>query len=284
MKILGFNLTRFTPYSIYQRRIRPIYDRHARYSGNWQKRFILNVTNICNLQCYSCSAQCDKPMGTTPFRDTPRTQSINHVDKWLTHFEGYRPEYWIRLTGGEPTLTGPDYLEELCEVIHRHGRSVSILTNGARFTECDPWWFEQVVFDNHISNRDAIEKSIAHMKNHEHAYYYVTTTQVHRNLERQRTNHITQGLRCPVWLENISLWRNVVYPCCVLYYLDGWDGNNKIRDSLIDAGWHVENPDLMTVIENWQQTVPAEVVKACLLSCWQGGPNIEYQEVNQREN
>ena len=80
---------------------------------------------------------------------------------------------------------------------------------------------------------------------------------------------ITDGLKCPIWL-GISLWGETVYPCCCLAQMDGFYNVNKIRDSMNDAGWNVKNPDLKETLVNWKETIPAEVVKMCALSCWRG--------------
>lgn len=282
MKVGRYNLTKHTPRSVYERRIRPIFDPHVTGYSNWLKRILVNVTNQCNLACYSCSSLCDRPIGTNSFRMEPITTPLNDIDQLLDRLEGYRPEYYVRLTGGEPTYPGPDYLKEASEIIRGHNRKVSILTNGYRFLETDPWWFDQVTLDNHTINSGLVEKCRRHMTAAKYRYYEIVTTQVHRNLELQRANWVTEGPRCQTWMENPSLWREAVYPCCVLYYLDGWENTDKLHDTLIESGWSIHNPELRSLLENWRETTPVEVAGACVLWCWNGGPNIEYREVTAK--
>jgi len=267
--------------SFIDRRIRSRWNPHLDYHPNWMKRWILNVTNDCNLRCYSCSALCDRPWGTPGFHDRPRQTDLEYVELWLDKLAEFQPEYWVRLTGGEPTLAGPEYLEECAEIVHRHQRNCSLLTNGARFLECDPWWFEQITFDNHVVNQPHIDRCIEYLEREGYpsSQWKVSTNTVHRDLEAQRADHITDGWHCKDMMANLSLWRNVVYPCCVIYYLDGWEETNEIRDSLIAAGWHVYNPDLLEVVRDWRNTLPKEALYHCVTSCWKNGPVKEYHPV-----
>ena len=77
----------------------------------------------------------------------------------------------------------------------------------------------------------------------------------------------TPGVSCPRWLQP-TLWLDVIYPCCGMAQMEGWDNDMILRDSLREAGWTTKNPDLADTMRDWRRTIPAEVIKKCLFSCW----------------
>ena len=283
MKLGKYNLNPHTLNSLYHRHVRPIWDKRLRENSEWQHRFLVLTNNFCNMSCYCCSALCNHPIGSNPFRWKKHVTPLDEVDKFLDLIEDYRPDYWVRLSGGESTLCGPDYLEELCEIIHQHHRNASMLTNGARIQEVDPHWFEFIHLDEHIVNEHQIYDSAEYFKQQGYKRFQILTTKVHRNLALQRKDHVSPGLRCEGWMEAISLWRRTVYPCCVLPFLDGWNNDTKIRDSLLEAGWSIDNPDLADYMRDWKHTTPPQTVYACTLQCWKEGPNIVYKPVSETE-
>ena len=283
MKIGKYNIRRQTPKILWDKHIRKLWDERIRENNIWNKRFLILTNNYCNQACYSCSAKCDTPMGDNPFRFEKHTTPLESIEKFQDLIDGYRPKYWIRLSGGETTLCGPEYLEELCEISHQHKRSVSLLTNGARMLECDPHWFEFIHLDEHLVNHDLIKKIRKHFKEVGFKRYQVWITKEHRDLELQRTNHITQGLKCSDHMDAITLWRDTVFNCCVSPFLDGWNGNTKVRDSMNAAGWNINNPNLVETMEDWINTLPVDAIHACQTQCWKGGPNIKLQPVSKEE-
>ena len=282
MKIGKYTLRKETPRILWQKHIRRIWDPRIRENNIWNNRFLVLTNNSCNIDppCYSCSAKCDTPWGSNPFRWEPHITPLRSIEKFLDLIKGYRPKHWIRLSGGETTLCGPDYIESICEISHQHGRNISLLTNGARMLECDPHWFEFIHLDEHIVNTGLIKEIRKYFKEVGFKRYMVWVTKEHRNLELQRTNHITEGLRCAAHMEAITLWRDTVYPCCVLPFLDGWNGDTKVRDSMNASGWTLNNPNLVETMKNWINTLQADAVFACHTQCWKGGPNLEYQPVS----
>lgn len=280
MKIGKYRLNRYTLQSLYHRHVRPLWDERLRDNSAWQKRFLVLTNNFCDLSCWGCSALSDRPFGSNPFRAERYTQPVKYVRKFLDLIDGYRPKYWLRLSGGESSLCGPEYLKLLTELSHEHNRNISLLTNGARADEIDPHWFDFIHLDEHIVNKDKIYSVAEYYKSVGFKRFQILTTKIHRDLGLQRKHHITKGLRCEAWLEAISLWRDTVYPCCVLPFLDGWNNNTVIRDSLIENGWSINNPDLVDTIKRYVHTIPDEVVYACRYQCWKDGPNIEYHPVS----
>ena len=162
----------------------------------------------------------------------------------------------------------------------QHGRNISLLTNAAKLENIDPDWFEFIHLDEHILNADKIRQARERFKREGYKRYQVWTTKEHRDLELQRKDHITKGLLCQANMEAITLWRDTVYPCCVLPFLDGWNGNPKIRESQIEAGWSIYNPNLVETMENWRNTLLADSVYACHTQCWKDGKNLEYHPVS----
>lgn len=283
MQIGKYKLRRETPKIIWDKRIRPLWDERLRENNVWSKRFLIITNNFCNQSCYSCSALCNRPMRSNPFRFEKHITPIEDIERFLDLIEGYRSKYWIRLSGGEVTLCPPEYIEEIVELTHQHGRNISLLTNAARMNLIDPHIFDFIHLDEHIANHDLIEQTRVQFKKVGYKRYQVWTTKEHRDLEYQRTDHVTKGLLCSAWLEAITLWRNTVYPCCVISFLDGWNNNPLIRESLQEYGWTLDNPDLVKVIEDYKNTTPPQVAYACQLQCWKDGPNLRYQPTSGGE-
>ena len=280
MNIGKYRINRHTASSLYHRHVRPLWDARLRENSEWQRRFLILTNNFCNLSCYSCSSQCNLPEGATPFRETNYVTPLRNIEKFLDLIEGFRPQYWLRISGGESTLCGPEYLREICELGHSHKRNISLLTNGARIKECDPHWFDFIHLDEHIRNEKQIYDAARYFKEKGFSRFQILTTKVHRDLELQRRGHVSPGLHCEEWLNAISLYQDTVYPCCVLPFLDGWNRNTVIRESCKASGFHVDNPTLLKSIENWKKGVHPNLVYACCLQCWKRGKNIEYHSVD----
>lgn len=280
MQLGKYKLRKETPRVIWNKRIRPLWDERLRDNNVWTNRFLIITNNFCNMACWSCSALCNRPIGSNPFRKVKEITPLENIKKFLDLIDGYRPDYWIRLSGGEVTLCEPDYIKAICDLTHEHGRNISLLTNGARMDLVDPDWFEFIHLDEHILNSQTIADTRERFKDIGYKRYQVWTTKEHRDLELQRTNHITKGLRCEANMEAITLWRDTMYNCCVLPFLDGWNGDTKIRDSQLAAGWSIHNPNLVETMENWINTLQADSVFACQTQCWKDGKNLVYNPVS----
>lgn len=246
------------------------------------KRLSVMVTNGCNLECFSCSALCDCPYGSNTFRDVRRDVKVKDLDVWLTLLSDFEPDRWVRLIGGEPTILPPKQMVELVKVIKDHGRQVSICTNGFGIFKLDPFIFDNIDIDNHKINKEVVDKCLQYFREVCYTNYTMLKREMHVDLEIRRKNNISKGLQCNIWYKTLALWEKVTYPCCNLPYLDGWNNNNIIRNSLIEAGWILDNENLIDTILDWRNTIPGDVVKSCSLDCWTGGLNVVWRPITYR--
>lgn len=280
MNIGKYQFNKYTINRIYHRRIRSLWDERFRDNSEGQNSFSIITNNFCNLSCYSCSSQCDKPEGSTPFREKNYITPLHNIEKFLDLIDGFKPHRWLKLSGGESTLCGPEYLKELCEIGHSHKRKLSILTNGARIKECDPYWFDFIQLDEHILNQKQVYEAATYFKQVGFNRFQILPTPFHRDLELQRKDHVSPGLHCEEWLKTISLYQDTVYPCCVLPSLDGWNGDTRIREACRVSGLTIDNPELINAIKSWKKTVHPNLIYACSLQCWKRGTNIEHHPVS----
>lgn len=280
MQIGKYKIRKETPNIVWHKHIRPLWDPRLRENNVWNNRFLVITNNFCNQSCYSCSALCNRPIGSNPFRWKLHVTPIESIAKFLDLIDGWRPKHWIRLSGGEVTLCAPEYVKEICELAHQHNRPISMLTNAARMELFDPHWFDFIHLDEHIVNEQKIYDTARQFKDSGFNRFQIWTTKEHRDLDFQRYDNVTKGLRCEAWLEAVTLWRDTVYPCCVLPFLDGWNGSPKIREALREYGWHIDNPDLVKTICDYPRTTAPHVAYACQLQCWKDGKNLRYQPVS----
>lgn len=265
-----YQLGRGTPRHILNKKVLRRFNKRikTRYEILRMKKIVLNANNYCNLECFSCVSLCDTPMGSNVWRDRPRVMDPEILDRALSELTRYKAYDGVNFAGGEPTAIPVKDLEELASVVRDHGLKVLMLTNGFGVDKLDPWDFDYFTLDDHGINVEAIKRSVAHLNSHGFENYYVHVARIHRNFAKAREIPvITQGLKCPGWMD-LTLWLDLVYPCCGMPQLEGWDNDTVIRIALKKAGWTVENPKLSETLENWRETIPGEVIKKCLFSCW----------------
>lgn len=186
----------------------------------------------------------------------------------MKNIEGYNPKATFLLTGGEPTAIDHGKLEKICDLIHDQGHNIAIMTNGFRLTPTE--WYDYVVLDRHGINDGDIAKWEHHLKQTKHENYEVLDTLWHIDIPYSLEDNITEGARCRAWMNSITLWKDVIYPCCNIMHMAAWDGDfgKKLAPSLRDAGWNVYNPDLVETIRNWRETLPGEAFRVCSIKCW----------------
>jgi len=232
-----------------------------------EKRFIPNkrlgilLNRYCNLNCFSCSA-----IGRNPPKDET---TLDEIQAYIKNIEGYYPESVFMLTGGEPTAIDHGKLEKICSLIHERGHKTAILTNGFRLIPVE--WIDYVVLDRHGINDDAIAKWKKHLKIANRENYDVFDTLWHMDIAYSLKDNITVGARCSSWTNTITLWKDVVYPCCTHMHMAVWDSeilDQKLASNLRDAGWNAYNPDLVETIRNWRETLPGEAFRVCSIKCW----------------
>ena len=246
--------------------------KRIRYSVRfWKNRVVVCVNNYCNLRCYSCASLCHIPMGSNSFRDKPRNTLPAHLDLFLDRIKSYRKNAWVRFVGGEPMMS--PYIEELVDVAHKWGRKTSILTNGHRLVEHDPFIFNHIHLDDHGTNTKTIKQCINYLESKGFKNYKISRVHAHRDLSFRRSRPPKGRCNIQKRMELLTLWQEVVYPCCSMHYVEGWDNHTKGTDLLIEAGWHVNNPDLSKVLTNWKQHFPNKIFNVvCRPGCWKLRP------------
>lgn len=246
------------------------------------KKINLCVNNFCNLQCFSCVSLCDKPMGENVWRDQPRTMNPEILDVALKALMEYDKYEAVTFAGGEPTASPIKELKELAFIVRENDLKSIVLTNGYRVNKLDLWDFDYFVLDDHGINEGDIRSSIRYFKEHGFQRYNVISTRLHRDFSKAREKGIvSRGLHCSGW-GSLTIWKDLIYPCCSMPQLEGWDNDKVVSDSLFKAGWTVSNPDLVDTLKNWKNTIPGEVLKKCYFSCWRD--HKEYEERNIVQN
>ena len=221
------------------------------------------LTTACNLDCFSCGA-----LGMNP-RPKVEYTLLEDIELFLGQMQGIYPDSFIMLTGGEPTLY-PE-LEKVCSLIREYGFKPSMLTNGYKIVPVE--WFDAIMIDYHgESNKLRIEEWKQILKWSD-ILWAMHDKQDHKDIEIAMNGNISHGLRCRTLFEPLTLWKNVIYPCCNIMCLEWWHKDNSVTAGLIDAGWTVDNDDFPATFKNWRDTLPLEFIKMCSLNCWEGSSN-----------
>ena len=282
MQIGSKYVDRFYLKRLYYKFVYPILHPAYKPKDIRRTRFIVNLCNACNLNCFSCSNLMDRPMGSNVYRNHYRETTPEQLDLFLERVKDWKKEAWVRLTGGEPTLIGPSKLQQMVEVCKKHNRRVDMVTNGHRLMELDtPHIFDYLILDDHGINRDKIEEVISWLNTWSYDKFKVITFTAHRDLELQRKDNVSFGPKCVNWLYTTTLWQDLVYPCCVMHSIEGFEDNQEIGESLRRNGYTIDNPHLAETLENWKTTIPNEALRACLFGCWHGGNNIVWKNIEK---
>jgi len=273
MKIGRYSVNRQMPRIVLEKRFLKFFDERIRNKWDWRinGEVGIGITNLCNLKCFSCVSLCDTPLGSNTFRKEKYFLKAETLDLFLQRIEGYCQKKWLTYTGGEATTMKISDLEKLASIGRKYNRNVALVTNAFRLDKLNPFVFDYIRIDSHGElNEKDIQRGVAHLKRVGYKKFSVMETLIHEDYnEAIKERFVTCGLSCNLWM-SLSLWGETVYPCCCLAQMDGFYNVNKIRDALNEAGWTVKNPDLKETVENWKETIPAEVVKMCALSCWRG--------------
>jgi len=227
---------------------------------DFEERMGLFLNRYCNLECFSCGALGMKP--------PPDETTLEEVEAYLTNIEGYNPGITFMLTGGEPTAVDHDKLRKICELVHERGYTTALLTNGFKLIPVK--WIDYIMLDKHGINDADIAKWEDHLKNEKRDIYEYREKRWHMDIPYAMKDNITEGARCGSWMTSLTLWKDVVYPCCNLMCVAWWNGDidQDLAGSLRDAGWSAFNPDLVDTIMNWRETLPGEAYKLCSTKCW----------------
>ena len=237
----------------------------------FDERMGIFLNRYCNLNCYSCAA-----MGMNPPRDET---TLEEIRAYLTNIEGYQHGATFMLTGGEPTAIDHGKLEKVCELVHERGYTTALLTNGFKLIPTK--WIDYIMLDRHGINDESIAKWEAYLKHENRDTYEFREKQWHMDIPYAMKDNITEGARCGAWMTSITLWKDIVYPCCNLMCVAWWnkDIDQKLASSLRDTGWSAYNPDLVNTMLNWRETLPGEVYRLCMTKCWRGASKTKWVKI-----
>lgn len=239
-----------------------------------REKVLAFLTNFCNLRCFSCSTNCDVP-NSTHFNSPEYEMSIHELETALINLKDFGKNEALRFVGGEPTLN--KNLVELSKIARKHDRRVEILTNGARIMEHDPFLFDYILLDQHKQNKETIKLCVDHFKRNHFENFEIKIMEYHQDLNELRKGNISPCARCPMFMNQIAIYRNRVYPCCVFPPLLGWekDENEALTvDHELSLNYSVYNENLYDAVINWREYLPDKVFKICAVSCWRGAnPN-----------
>lgn len=237
----------------------------------FEERMGIFLNRYCNLKCYSCAA-----MGMNPPSDET---TLEEIKAYLKNIEGYKPGATFMLTGGEPTAIDHGKLKTICDLVHDRGYTTALLTNGFKLIPTK--WIDYIMLDKHGINDDDIAKWELHLKNEKREIYEFREKQWHMDIPYAMKDNLTEGARCDAWMNSITLWKDVVYPCCNLMCVAWWHGDidQDLAGSLRDAGWSAYNPDLVDTMINWRETLPGEVYRICMTKCWRESSKTKWVKI-----
>ena len=235
-----------------------------------EKRMNLLLNRYCNLNCYSCAC-----MGMNPPKDET---TIEELQAFLINIKGYRQDPTFLLTGGEPTAIDHGKLEKICDLIHGMGYKTALLTNGYKLIPTK--WIDYIVLDKHGINDEDIAKWETHLAQEDRDSYEFREKQWHMDIPYAMKDNISKGVRCGTWM-SITLWKDVVYPCCNIMAVAWWNGDmdQKLASSLRAAGWNAYNPNLVETIKKWRETLPGEVYRLCMTQCWKDSSKTKWVKI-----
>jgi len=226
------------------------------------QRWVVYTNNYCNLSCVKCNTGCDKPYGSTPFRESKYDIPLNELELLLMRLP-LNTE--IRLVGGETTAMSLSTLVALFDLIHEYNCTVSLLTNGYRLRRllCEDLFSanDSVTLDNHGVNENMIQNCV-HDLQRRNIMYEVIDTLIHYDLESAIP--YSQGLRCDQWFTKPSLYDGVIYPCCSMMTLKG--GMRDTWGTLKELGWTVYNPSWYELFLG--AVLPPSIHHRCLYECF----------------
>lgn len=241
-------------------------------------RFLINVNNYCNLHCEHCSSLCDKsmlPESPYPFRREIYDMPLEEITDFCNAFKNIGKRDLHRITGGEPTAMPTKHLEDIIDEFYRNKRRTWLLTNGFNLMDLSEESInklDKITLDDHGINHEHLEDCLNFLRGFYKGDVHWIDFSIHYNLEEARANLDNMGCDCNLIMRTPVLYKRVIYPCCNTHYLESWDKNTRITESLKEAGWTLDNPNVLDALREWRTTLPKYVIKQCLNRCWQ--PNI----------
>jgi len=232
------------------------------------------LNNYCNLHCEHCCTICHIPIH-------PDSEIMDRRDKWdespdtfelfCERFKGIGEDDQHRLSGGELTAMNLSVVEEIIEILYNYGRKTYVLTNGYELMGMSVSSLNKIhtiVLDDHGINHELIESIMKYLKKTYKGKYEAIEVYKHWdwNCARQRTENIMKE-PCNAMMRSPSVYRGVIYPCCMSQHTDLMRGDGAANAILKEAGWTFDNPDIVETLRNWRTTLPPYILDKCLTDC-----------------
>lgn len=204
----------------------------------------------------------------------PAETKLTDITKFLEHMKTFKPGSTVMVTGGEPTMS--PHLGAVAKMIRDNGFKSAMLTNCYKLIPLK--WFDYIILDYHGVNKGEFELWKAALKE-SRRWWDMSPKHMHQDIPYAMKDNITKGARCSNWLTNYTLWQDVVYPCCNMMCVEWWHDTEEATMVLREAGWTVDNPNLVETIKNWRGTLPAEVYRLCMLKCWKDSTRAKWVKI-----
>lgn len=238
----------------------------------------INLTNVCNLHCDFCDHDAHLPFsknGTKVYRRKPIVSPLRELEQLCESLKGIGESDRHVLQGGEITVLPVKVIIEVIDIFYSYGRNIGMRTNGYNLTEIPVDSLNKLNFiylNNHGNNEEAIESCQEYLSINYIGLIINEENYFHRDLNKYLHHNegtIDDGLNCSHLLSTITFFPPLVHPCCNSWALMNSLNDESIADSLIKAGWSTSNPDLLTTLLNWRNTLPKEFFSFfCAESCY----------------
>jgi len=234
---------------------------------------VYKINNYCNLNCEFCNYACDIPISkdsSHPCRRKKEEISVEEATLFCERFKKVSiPE--IQWTGGEPTMLPTGKFNAVIDIFNFYGKDVGILTNGYNLLNIDKdvlKKFKSIYFDDHVINREHIDRCIEYLKGFYRGLVMIWTTPFHYDFHETMKHDSNKGKSCSRWMTEIKVDDYVVYPCCTMPAMMILDKSTRLREELEHSGWTLRNENLIETMINYRKTLPGYVIDQCLNNCW----------------
>jgi len=201
--------------------------------------------------------------------------SLEDIELFLEQMAYLHPYSYVTLIGGEPTAY--PWLREACELVRKYGFKPTMITNGYKIVP--PEWFDYIIIDLHGDTNQQQIKKWKELLEESNITWGMYKKQYHRDVRVALEDNITKGARCSNWLKPLTLWKNIVYPCCNLMCVEWWNNDHSSTLALKKAGWTTDNLNLSWTIKNWRRTLPPSVYRMCTIKCWKDADKARWGKV-----
>lgn len=252
------------------RRLKNRFIKNISNSTRDNNKIIMVITNItCNLNCFCCATFSDLKIGSNSYNKEPFILEPKILNEFLVNISEYKPNYYISLQGGETTVLNNNTINEYIKVIRNNNRKVLCLTNGYNITKLDPYLFDKIILDEHMSNGDDIVNAVKYFEKNNYYDFAINVTRYHYDLRRiMKDNRIVNNFKCGDMFDAITLHNKVVYPCCVSPMLQGYENRTDYIEDLISSGFIYNNKDLSILLNNIEDSLPDSFYDVCFNYCY----------------